>query len=88
MQKPFCHEELFADFKECDDFCIHCVRRHPTLGKFQEFKWKGLNGNEKGRWKSFQNLTTTDDFWDWAHSIILPGKESKIENRCQSQYLC
>ena len=44
------------------------------IEKPSEFKWKDSNGNRFGKWKTFHNLTTTDDFWDWAHSIILPGK--------------
>ena len=44
-----------------------------VIEKPSEFKWKDSNGNRFGKWKTFNNLTTTDDFWDWAHSIILPG---------------
>ena len=73
VNKPFCHEELFTSLEDCNEFCNECVPRHMTIGKPEEFKWGGLNGNPDGKWKSFRNLTTTDDFWDWAHSVILPG---------------
>ena len=45
-----------------------------TIGKPSDFKWKDSATNIRGKWKTFKNLTTTDDFWDWTHSIILPGK--------------
>ena len=90
--KPFCHEELFNSFKECDEICNKCVRRRPIMKRVwvgndtgfrrkttthsndEDFKWRDSAANLGGRWKSFNNLTTTDDFWDWAHSIIIPGK--------------
>ena len=74
INQPFCHEELFDSLKECNEFCNHCVPRRMVIEKPSEFKWKDSNGNRFGKWKTFHNLTTTDDFWDWAHSIILPGK--------------
>ena len=73
VNQPFCHEELFQNFEECDRFCNTCKVRRTTIGKTNDFKWKDSTRNIRGKWKTFKNLTTTDDFWDWAHSIILPG---------------
>ena len=90
INKPFCHEELFDSLKQCNDFCNKCVLRRPVMPrvwvgnetKFRRkktshseyFKWRDAVANYDGRWKSFNNLTTADDFWDWTHSIIIPGK--------------
>ena len=49
-------------------------RKTTTHSNDEDFKWRDSAANLGGRWKSFNNLTTTDDFWDWAHSIIIPGK--------------
>ena len=90
INKPFCHEKLFDSLKQCNDFCNKCVPRRPVMPrvwvgndtKFRRkktshtdyFKWRDVVANYDGRWKSFNNLTTADDFWDWTHSIIIPGK--------------
>lgn len=89
INKPFCHEELFDSFKECQDVCNKCIPRRPVMKKVwvgndtglrrkkvslsENFKWKDSVANHEGRWKSFHNMSTTDDFWDWTHSIIIPG---------------
>ena len=79
VHQPFCHEELFVGgLKECQESCNHCTAAQRIIAKQREFKWHGVRGNTKGKWKSFQNLTTTDDFWDWVHHIILQG-ESHIK---------
>ena len=89
INKPFCHEELFDSFQECQEFCNKCVPRQPVMKKVwvgndtglrrkttslsRNFKWKDSVANHMGKWRSFHNMSTTDDFWDWTHSIIIPG---------------